>query len=83
MRATTPYLIAEMGVNFYDTAKVEGISPVDAAKRYIDGAAEAGTSYFRSMIRSTKPSLQNFANMHTSKGWTLPLRRSTMPVLTI
>ena len=42
MRATTPYLIAEMGVNFYDTAKVEGISPVDAAKRYIDGAAEAG-----------------------------------------
>ena len=42
MRTTIPYLIAEMGVNFYDTAKVEGISPIDAAKRYIDGAAEAG-----------------------------------------
>ncbi len=37
-----PYLIAEMGVNFYDTAKVMGISPLDAAKLYIDKAAEAG-----------------------------------------
>lgn len=42
MRETKPYLIAEMGVNFYDTAKAEGISPMEAAKRYIDGAAEAG-----------------------------------------
>lgn len=42
MRNTVPYLIAEMGVNFYDTAKAEGISPMEAAKRYIDGAAEAG-----------------------------------------
>lgn len=37
-----PYIIAEMGVNFYDTAKVMGISPLDAAKLYIDKAAEAG-----------------------------------------
>ncbi len=37
-----PYLIAEMGVNFYDTAKAENISPLDAAKLYIDKAAEAG-----------------------------------------
>lgn len=37
-----PYLIAEMGVNFYDTAKVMGISPLDAAKLYIDKAAEVG-----------------------------------------
>lgn len=42
MRTTRPYLIAEMGVNFYDTAKAEGITPMEAAKRYIDGAAEAG-----------------------------------------
>lgn len=34
--------MAEMGVNFYDTAKVEGISPLEAAKRYIDAAADAG-----------------------------------------
>ena len=37
-----PYVIAEMGVNFYDTAKVMGISPLEAAKLYIDKAAEAG-----------------------------------------
>lgn len=36
------YLIAEMGVNFYDTAKALGISPLDAAKLYVDKAAEAG-----------------------------------------
>lgn len=39
---SVPYLIAEMGVNFYDTAKVLGISPLEAAKLYIDKAAEAG-----------------------------------------
>ena len=42
MRTTKPYLIAEMGVNFYDTAKVLNITPLAAAKTYIDAAAEAG-----------------------------------------
>lgn len=42
MRTTRPYLIAEMGVNFYDTARVMGITPLEAAKLYIDRAAEAG-----------------------------------------
>lgn len=37
-----PYLIAEMGVNFYDTARELGISPLQAAKLYIDEAAAAG-----------------------------------------
>lgn len=37
-----PYVIAEMGVNFYDTANVLGISALDAAKLYIDKAAEVG-----------------------------------------
>lgn len=37
-----PYVIAEMGVNFYDTAKVMGITALEAAKLYIDKAAEAG-----------------------------------------
>lgn len=37
-----PYIIAEMGVNFYDTAREMGILPLDAAKLYIDKAAEAG-----------------------------------------
>lgn len=42
MRETKPYVIAEMGVNFYDTAKMLNISPLEAAKLYIDSAAEAG-----------------------------------------
>ena len=42
MRTSSPYLIAEMGVNFYDTAKCLGISPLEAAKMYIDAAAESG-----------------------------------------
>lgn len=42
MRTTKPYLIAEMGVNFYDTAKALNITPLAAAKMYIDAAAESG-----------------------------------------
>ncbi len=42
MRTTKPYVIAEIGVNFYDTAEVMGITPLEAAKLYIDEAAEAG-----------------------------------------
>lgn len=37
-----PYVIAEMGVNFYDSAKALNITPMEAAKLYIDKAAEAG-----------------------------------------
>lgn len=37
-----PYIIAEMGVNFYDTAKALNITPLQAAKIYIDKALEAG-----------------------------------------
>ena len=42
MRKSKPYLIAEIGVNFYDTARIMGISPLDAAKFYIDKVAETG-----------------------------------------
>lgn len=37
-----PFLIAELGVNFYDTAAAEGITPLEAAERYIDAARECG-----------------------------------------
>lgn len=37
-----PYVIAEAGVNFYDTACVENIPPFDAAKKYIKAAKDAG-----------------------------------------
>lgn len=42
MRNSKPYLIAEIGVNFYDTAHVMGLTPLEAAKLYIDKVAEAG-----------------------------------------
>ena len=37
-----PYVIAEMGVNFYDTARELNITPLEAAKLYIKKAKEAG-----------------------------------------
>lgn len=42
MRNSKPYVIAEIGVNYYDTAKVMGITPLEAARLYIDKVAEAG-----------------------------------------
>lgn len=42
MRKNRPYFIAEVGVNFYDTAKALNISPLSAAKMYIDAIAESG-----------------------------------------
>lgn len=53
-----PYVIAEMGVNFYDTARVMGITPLEAAELYIDKAADVGIdcakfqSYKAGMISS-------------------------------
>ena len=37
-----PYLIAEIGVNFFDLAKKEGISDMEAAKFMINEAKECG-----------------------------------------
>lgn len=37
-----PYIIAEVGVNFYDTAQQYGITPLDAAKKYVLEAKNAG-----------------------------------------
>lgn len=37
-----PYLIAEVGVNFFDTAKSKGIQPLDAAKLYVLEAKNNG-----------------------------------------
>lgn len=42
MRNSKPYVIAEIGVNYYDTAKIMGITPLEAAKLYIEKVAEAG-----------------------------------------
>lgn len=69
MMVTKPYLIAEMGVNFYDTARVMDISPLDAAKLYIARAAEAGVNCakFQSYKADTIVSKNSPAYWDTSK----------------
>lgn len=64
-----PYIIAEMGVNFYDTAKQMNISPVEAAKLYIDKAAEAGIdcAKFQSYKANTIVSKNSPAYWDTTK----------------
>lgn len=37
-----PYVIAEAGVNFYDTAKVRDVTPLEEALYYVEKAKEAG-----------------------------------------
>lgn len=69
MKLAKPYLIAEMGVNFFDTAKVLGISPLEAAKKYIDAAAEIGVdcAKFQSYKAETIVSRNSPAYWDTSK----------------
>lgn len=65
----TPYVIAEMGVNFYDTAKVMGITPLEAAKLYIDKAADVGVdcAKFQSYKAGTIVSKNSPAYWDTTK----------------
>ena len=64
-----PYLIAEIGVNFYDTAKSLNIEPIEAAKLYIDKAAEAGVdcAKFQSYKANTIVSKNSPAYWDTTK----------------
>lgn len=64
-----PYLIAEMGVNYYDTSKVLEITPLEAAKLYIDKAAEVGIdcAKFQSYKASTIVSKNSPAYWDTTK----------------
>ena len=64
-----PYVIAEMGVNFYDTAKAKNITPMAAAKLYIDGAKKAGVDCvkFQSYKASTIVSKNSPAYWDTTK----------------
>lgn len=64
-----PYVIAEIGVNYYDTAISEKISPMTAAKRYISAAKEAGCSAvkFQSYKADTLASKNSPAYWDTSK----------------
>lgn len=64
-----PYLIAELGVNFYDTAKQMNITPLEAAKLYIDKAAEVGIdcAKFQSYKANTIVSKNSPAYWDTTK----------------
>ncbi len=64
-----PYIIAEMGVNFYDTAREMNVSPLEAAMLYIDKAAEAGIdcAKFQSYKAETITSKNSPAYWDTTK----------------
>lgn len=64
-----PYVIAEIGVNFYDTAKALNITPLEAAKLYIDKAAESGIdcAKFQSYKANTIVSKNSPAYWDTTK----------------
>ncbi len=64
-----PFLIAELGVNFYDTARIENITPLEAAKKYIDRAKWAGADAvkFQSYKADTIVSKNSPAYWDTSK----------------
>lgn len=58
-----------MGVNFYDTARAMNITPLEAAKLYIDAAADAGVDCvkFQSYKAGTIASKNSPAYWDTSK----------------
>ena len=64
-----PYLIAEIGVNFFDTAKVEKISPLEAAKKFIQEAKRSGVNAvkFQAYKANTLASKYSPAYWDTSK----------------
>lgn len=68
-----PFVIAEIGVNFYDTAKKEGLSPIEAAKQYILQAKNAGVNAvkFQSYKAETIASKNSPAYWDTTKEPTL------------
>lgn len=64
-----PYVVAEIGVNFYDTAKIRGVSPLEEAMRYIDEAKNAGIDAvkFQSYKANTIASKNSPAYWDTTK----------------
>lgn len=69
MKNSKPYLIAEIGVNFYDTAHIMKVTPLEAAKLYIDKVSEAGIdcAKFQSYKANTIVSKNSPAYWDTTK----------------
>ena len=68
-----PYVIAEFGVNYYDTARVLGITPLEAAKKYIDEAAEAGIDCAKFQTYKA----DTIASIHSPSYWDTTKETST------
>ncbi len=64
-----PYVIAEIGVNYYDTARELGITPLEAAKKYIFEAKQTGVDAvkFQSYKADTIVSKQSPAYWDTTE----------------
>lgn len=62
-----PFLIAEIGVNFYDIAKKEGISDIDAVKLMIDEAKSCGVD----AVKFQSYKAENIASRNSPAYWDL------------
>ena len=62
-----PFLIAEIGVNFYDIAEKEGISDMDAAKLMIDEAKACGVD----AVKFQSYKAETIASQNSSAYWDL------------
>ena len=62
-----PYLIAEIGVNFYDIAQKEGMSDMDAAKFMIDEAKKCGVD----AVKFQSYKADTIASKNSSAYWDL------------
>lgn len=64
-----PYVVAEAGVNFFDTAKLRGVTPLEEAKHYVDEVKAAGVDAikFQSYKAGTLASKNSPAYWDTSE----------------
>ena len=62
---TCPFVIAEAGVNYYDIAKAEDITPIDAAKLMVKAAADAGAD----AIKFQTYKAENLASKYSPAYW--------------
>lgn len=68
-----PYVIAEAGVNFYDTAKLRGVTPLEEAMHYVDEAKRAGIDAIK--FQSYKAG--KIASKHSPSYWDLSKEPTT------
>ena len=73
-----PYVIAEAGVNFYDTAKLSGLSPLEEAYRYVEEAKAAGIDAIKfqsykadTIVSKNSPAYWDTAQEHTATQYAL------------